>query len=305
MRLTSPITRLAVAVALFSALLAADLAAAADAQPQLSGAKATSLGAGAGSRHTGGYAKKRRARLVGLHGSHQVSDAVPVASSSAQAPGSLLFDGSRISDFDLLQEAPGAISETADPLGSGESTLKMTVKDSDVYPITPTDNPRAQALSPSIIQPGEEFWLQTKFMLPEDFPSVRGWMSLVSIYGAPFNGSSPWQIEVADNEIRWQRNDTYDYDIPWRMPLVKGRWVSILTHERFATDGWVEMWVDGQQVNFTGAGPRIAMKTMDSSNDEGPNAAKIMQYRQADMFDSASIYFGPLKLGTSRASVGG
>jgi hypothetical protein len=65
------------------------------------------------------------------------------------------------------------------------------------------------------------------------------------------------------------------------------------------------MWIDGQQVSFPGAGQRISMKTMDSSNDEGPNAAKIMQYREAGMFSSASVYFGPLKLGTSRTSVGG
>jgi hypothetical protein len=222
----------------------------------------------------------------------------------APVPG-LLFNGARISDFALLQEAPGAFQEVSDPAGSGEAGFQVTVNDRDVAPITPTDNPRAQALSPAIIDNGEEFWLSTKFMIPSNFPTVDGWMSLVSIYGAPFNGSSPWQVEVSGNKLQWMRNGTYRYDVPWSMPLVKGSWVDVLLHERFAADGWVEMWINGQQVNFFGREPRLAMRTMDSSNDAGPNAAKIMQYREAGMFDTGSVFFGPLKLGLTRESVGG
>jgi Polysaccharide lyase len=256
------------------------------------------------------HSSKRR-NLSRRPGKHGLADAVGLTSSTRSHPqpqpstAGLLFDGAHLSDFGLLQEAPGAIQEVPDPAGSGETSFQMTVNDHDVAPITPTDNPRAQALSPPIINEGDEFWLQTKFMLPPDFPSVKGWMSLVSIYGAPFNGSSPWQIEVANNEIRWERNGSYHYDIPWRMPVIKGSWVSVLLHERFATDGWVEMWIDGQPVSFFGREQRLAMKTMDSSNDQGANSAKIMQYREAGMFESAVVDFGPLKLGTSRESVGG
>ena len=228
----------------------------------------------------------------------------------------LLFGGSRIKDFAQIQSAPNAITEVADPAGSGESVLKMTVSERDVAPITPTENPRAQALSPSVIQPGSEIWLSTKFMLPANFPSsVPGWMSLVSIYGAPFNGSSPWQIGIGGDKLSWQRNGNYKWDIPWETPIVRGRWVTLLLHERFASDGWVEMWIDGVPVKFFSGGgynpsrvaptERLNMKTMDSSNNGGANAAKIMQYREAGMFDSATVYFGALKVGKTRASVGG
>jgi Polysaccharide lyase len=252
--------------------------------------------------------RSKRNRILRRSQHHgKVSKAVALASQTAPTarPADLLFDGSHISDFDQIQAASGAITEVADPAGSGESSFQMTVDDNDVYPVTPTDNPRAQALSPPLIEPGDEIWLQTKFMLPSDMPTVKGWMSLMQIYGPPFNGSSPWEIDVAEHEILWQRNDTYDWDIPWRMPLVKGRWISVLLHERFATDGWVEMWIDGQQVSFFGSSTRLSMQTMDPSNDGGPNSAKIMQYREAGMFASASVYFGPLKLGTTRESVGG
>jgi Polysaccharide lyase len=254
---------------------------------------------------------RRRHRGARAHTSHLhtwVSGAVPLKKKGATSPpppsGDLLFDGSHIADFDLLQAAPDAVSEVPDPLGGGETSFQMTVDDSDVYPTTPTENPRAQALSTAIIDPGEEIWLETKFLLPDSFPAkVPGWLSLISIYGAPFGGSSPWRIGIEGSTISWQRNDTYGYDVPWEMPLVRGRWITILLHERFATDGWVEMWVDGQQVSFPGAGARIEMATMDSSNDQGPNAAKIMNYRQAGMFDSVTTYFGPLRLGRTRAAV--
>jgi hypothetical protein len=255
-----------------------------------------------------GAVRSKRDRVLKRDKQHgKVSKAVALSAQPGPATQSsdLLFDGAHIGDFDQIQAAPGAITEVPDPAGSGETSLQMTVGEGDVYPITPTDNPRAQALSPPLIKAGDEIWLQTKFMLPTDMPTVKGWMSLMQIYGAPFNGSSPWEIDVAENEILWQRNGTYHWDIPWSMPLVKGRWVSVLLHERFASDGWVEMWIDGQQVSFFDNTTRLAMQTMDSSNDGGPNSAKIMQYREAGMFDSASVYFGPLKLGTTRESVEG
>ena len=189
----------------------------------------------------------------------------------------------------------------------------MTVSDKDVAPITPTENPRAQALSPGIINAGDEFWLETKFMLPQNLPSVPGWMSLVSIYGAPFDGSSPWQIGVDDNEFRWQRNGTYNWDIPWRAPLVKGSWVTVLLHERFATDGWVEMWIDGQQVSFfpSGGDNRPHRNRAPGDEDDGLEQRRRPQRgedhavpRSGDVQPGPSTS-APLKVGTSRASVGG
>jgi outer membrane biosynthesis protein TonB len=242
---------------------------------------------------------------------------VPTPTPTPVPSASSIFSGSKIKDFGLTQAAPGAITEVADPLGSGEQTLKMTVSSKDVAPVTPTENPRAQLLTKDVIKNGNEFWLQTKFMLPADFPSsVPGWMALVEIYGEPFNGSSPWQIDIEGNHISWTRNRTYKYDTPWQMPIVKGRWITVLLHERFASDGFTEMWIDGEPVKFFSDGTynpskvapteHLAMATMDSSNNgSSGNAAKIMNYRQAGMFDSTTIYFGALRIGTTRASVGG
>jgi Polysaccharide lyase len=268
------------------------------------------------------HARRRHARVrlrrgVGGHSTTakgMVGQATAVASASKTSSG-LLFEGAGVEDFWVDHSAPGAISEVPNPLGGGEGVLEMTVHNDDVYPVTPTENPRAELISPDIIEPGDEFWLSTKFMIPENMPDVSGWLSLVSVYGAPFEGASPWRIGICSNDnLCWQRNGTYRYDIPWEEPLVKGSWVNVLTHERFGSDGWVEMWIDGQPITFFDGGSnnpnhvaatqRLEMQTMDASNGAGPNSAKIMQYREAGMFETASVYFGSLKLGATRAAVG-
>jgi hypothetical protein len=233
----------------------------------------------------------------------------------APAPG-LLFKGTKITDFHN-QSAPGAVSEVADPAGSGESALKMTVANSDVYPVTPTSDPRAQLDSPTIFNPGAEFWWSSKFYLPSNFPSsVPGWLTVMEgPYGPPFDGAPPWHIEVNGEHIQWGRNDTYHWDVPWQMPLVRGSWVHVLLHERFASDGWVEMWINGQPITFFGSGTynpnhvaptqRLAMQTMDHSNNGGTNFAVIQSYRKAGMFSSVSLFQGPMALGTTRTSVEG
>jgi hypothetical protein len=75
------------------------------------------------------------------------------------------------------------------------------------------------------------------------------------------------------------------------------------------------MWIDGDRISFFPPGNynpshlsqtnHLEMATMDWANDEAPNSGKIMQYRQAGMFESATVYIGPLEIGTSRASVEG
>jgi len=241
--------------------------------------------------------------------------ALLAATAPAAPGGGLLFRGERLGQFDAIEAAPGAVTEVPDPLGSGETVLRMTVDDDDVAPLTPTDDPRAQAQSPSLIDQGDEFWLRTEFLIPQGFPArVPGWLSLVSVYGPPYGGASPWRIGLAGREMVWERNRHYDFDSPWRAPLARGRWVSVLLHERFDDHGWVEMWIDGRPITFFARGSsynsnrlpptrRLRMATADESNGGAPNSAKIMNYREAGMFATATVYFKGLELGTTRAAV--
>jgi hypothetical protein len=237
----------------------------------------------------------------------------PVKSGTGSA--GVLFRATHLRDFWLNQSEPGAIAEVPDPAGSGETVFRFTVGDEDELNITP--NPRAELLSPHIIDPGEEIWWSAKFFLPADFPaSTPNFVNLLQgPYGEPWQGSPPFSIKVEGSSLKWQRNVTYDWDVPWEVPLLRGQWVHFLIHERFAPDGWLELWVDGQPVTFfSGSGynpnhvaptQHLAMATMDSSNNAEPNSIYLQSYRKKGMFPSLTIYQGPLTIGTSRTSVGG
>jgi len=235
---------------------------------------------------------------------------------ASTVPDDLLFSAEHLSDFWLRQSAPGAITEAPDPAGSGQTVFKLTVSDADSYPVTPTENPRAEMLSPPSIVAGDEIWWSAKFFLPADFPSsTSNFVTLLQgPYGQPWNGTPPFHIEVNGGVLKWQRNATYGWDIPWQMPLVKNQWVSFLVHERFGSDGWIELWVNGQPVTFfagtynpnhVAATQHLAMQTMDSSNNAQPNSIYLQQYRKKGMYPSLTVYQGPLKIGRTRAAVGG
>ncbi len=263
-----------------------------------------------------GYAAKAETWFPGV--AHATSTAQPGKVSFASGSSSgLIFNGATIRSFILNQSAPGAVREVPGPAGSGERFFKMTVDNGDVYPITPTDNPRAELQSPARIGPGQQFWWKAKFFLPRDFPrSVPGWLTVLGgPYGSPFNGAAPWHIEINHNHIQWSRNRTYGYDVPWRMRIVRGRWIRILVHNRFSSHGFVEMWVDGHRVTFFRSGGynpnrvrptrRLWMATRDASNGDGRNFVSLLSYRKAGMFPSLTIYQGQTKVGRTRASVAG
>lgn len=226
------------------------------------------------------------------------------------------FNGKTIAAFDAVEAAPERVTEVSDPLGSGETVFSLKVKDEDVYPVTPTENPRAQMLGPDDIEQGDEHWLRTKFLVPSGFPSIPGWLTLVGVYGPPYGGPGPWVLEVENEELMLHRNGNNGWDQPWVVPLERGKWTTVLVHERFdeAGKGWIELWINGKRITFfkpaTSYNPNkhaetnhLVMATMDASNNGGANSARISQYRKKGMFETGTVYFGPLRIGAERADV--
>ena len=239
----------------------------------------------------------------------------PASLSAVGSGAAPLFHGKRISDFDLVQAAPGAVTEVPDPGGGKRTVFKMTVGNGDVYPLTPTENPRAALLTPSTIEPGEDFWWRAEVFLPRSFPSrVPTWLTfLEGPCGPPFDGTPSFHLEVTHGRIQWSRNATYDWDVPWQMPLVKGRWIRFLMHIKFAEHGFVELWVDGRRVAFFGGRSynpnriaptrRLRMTVLDRSNDQGDNFAAVMSYRKAGTFPSVTLYQGPTAIARTLGSL--
>jgi Polysaccharide lyase len=230
----------------------------------------------------------------------------------------LLFAGTRIGDFAANQSAPGAVREVPRPRGASGTALALTVHDRDVAPLTPTENPRAQLLSPALIEPGRTFWLSTAFFVPRSFPPVSSWLTLCSVYGPPATGSGPWDLAIdaapgGGDLLMLRRGDAYRNDIPWAIPVPRGRWLRATVHERFSRHGFIELWIDGRRVTFFARSPynplgvapttRLRMATRGTTNGGGANVVKIMQYRRRGQFKVGTIYFAGLLIGTSRAAV--
>ncbi|HEV7561872.1 MAG TPA: heparin lyase I family protein [Solirubrobacterales bacterium] len=235
----------------------------------------------------------------------------------------ILFEAQHLGDFtSIFRCLPERTTEVVDPLGSAGTVMDFTVLDTDVLEnkactgTEPNNDPRAQGLSSEFVKAGDEFWLRTKFLIPKSFPEwpkLSGeFITLISLFGAPNTGSSPWRIEVRGNQFVYERNATYnnetihDKEAPWVAPLEKGTWVELMTHERFDEKGWLEMWFNGSPVKFFGETFKLEMATRDSSNNAGNNSFRIGQYRKAGMIkEAASIYFQFIKVGSTKASVGG
>lgn len=214
----------------------------------------------------------------------------------------LYFDGSRKSDFKIIQEANEfSITEVSDPLMKiqGRKVLKFSVNDTDIYPLTPTENPRAQAISHNFITPGMVFFWRLRIYLPDAFPENIKWLNLGSVYGKPYKGPSPVSLYVQGSRIGWG-----EY---WSMPIkvVKGRWVTYTFHEHFGPDGWIELWVDGIQQTFSDNTKRIYLSTQTSSNNSGLNHIKINNYRPRGARGNVTLFHDGLKVGSSREIVEG
>lgn len=226
--------------------------------------------------------------------------------------GKLIFSARKRADFpEHVEGHAGAITDVADPLGQIQGTvIKLDTRASDIAPRTPTENPRAECLTRNILEPGGEYWLHTRFMVPSSFPSVPKWLTLLSLYVADGPGApAPWHLQInGGSQLDWERIATYGWDVPFSMGLPKGRWVDVLHHTLLSEQGWVETWIDGVPITFSVkgyTGTRLAMKTIDKTSNPGPNYAKICNYRASGMYDQGPIYFTGLDVGTTRAIVGG
>ena len=247
-----------------------------------------------------------------------------------EASEQILFEAQHLADFEKIEECTSErTTEVPDPLGSGRTVLGFTVYNTDVSgpgcphvpgPPAGSPDPRAQGLSPAEVEEGAEFWLRAKILIPSTYPTLPGgggFLTMIGLFGPPFEGSSPWRFEAQGANFLYERNSTYG-DTPWKAPLEKGKWVEIMLHERFAEgkNGWIEFWFNGNQVTFFKPGSsenpneeeptqKLFMATRDASNNGGANSFRMAQYRKAGMFEVGTLYFQFMKVGKTKASVGG
>jgi hypothetical protein len=199
---------------------------------------------------------------------------------------------------------PRRVTVVDDPTGRARKVAKLTVFDGDRGPTT--SDPRAQLSSPRVFNAGADLWVGWSTLFPTSgFPaSVPGWLVFESVYGPPYRGPGPQHFMVRGSEIVYERNGTYDFDRPWRMPLVRGRWVDFVLHQRMSHDpeqGFLELWVNtgsGWKQQELGGRRRLHMRTMDQSNAQA-NMHSLQLYRDKGILDVATVYHASHKIGRS------
>lgn len=238
----------------------------------------------------------------------------PQSASSREAsgePGEVLFDGDFAKGLAAWPSRINAerISIVDDPvLGSARKVAKFRVFDGDTGP---TPNPRAQLEGPANLVRGGEYWMGWSTYFPRNFPALPrgGWLAFESIYGAPARDSGPMTATVSGSEIRYQRNASYRYDLPWRMPVLRGRWVDFAWRVKLSSSarvGFVEIHVNsggGWRQQVLAGRSRLYMRTLDSSNGARPNSFRLNNYRRRGMFRALSIYHASPKIGTTFRAV--
>ncbi|CAA9465176.1 MAG: hypothetical protein AVDCRST_MAG38-770 [uncultured Solirubrobacteraceae bacterium] len=252
-------------------------------------------------------------------GGDEASRPAQEPTSSPQKPAKLVFSSDFSDGIDEFSEQihPERISAVDDPvLGSDRKVLKFEVYNEDTGP---TENPRAQLETPRDFEEGDDRFAGFSYYFPEEFPTElpsQAWVSLGSIaYGPPYDGAGPLSIRVQNAvdgsgaEIRWQRNDTYDNDIPWIGPKIEdiqGRWVDFVFRAKLgrdSDDGFVELWMNTgsgwERQKLDGDEEHLEMNTYDDSNDGGPNNSRLGLYYRADIPGPLTLYQGPIKIATA------
>lgn len=189
------------------------------------------------------------------------------------------------------------------PEGEPDLVAKISVSNIDGTELDPqgvkiTSNPRGELKSPAFPN-DQEVWWSFCYYLPEDFPaSINGWWNIAEgPYGPGWNGSPPFELDLRGNGIGWHTNSHFpggERDV-WREPYTRGKKHSILVRRLLNGIG---VYHDGDLK------ASMTFPTIDPSNSPGPQHYILQNYRKRDMYTgTATIYYWPLKIGTTRESV--
>jgi hypothetical protein len=251
---------------------------------------------------------------------------VGLSASSVSSSGSVLFDGSnpdawtqqvatpsRIASPDqtegsLLQSAAAASPGT----DNASSAFSLTANNADIYPLTPTDNPRAQLITPTnIVSAGSNFWESYEVYVPTNFPlalTYQGWVTIGSpFYGAPFTATPPVNLMIMNGMWHWA-TDHYapgGAHLLWSQPVAVGQWTRFTWHIIASQDGFAELYINGNPVTVTYKGESTQgfnFPVIDPVDDAGPWFSQLAVYMQANIFPSLTLYFNDFKIATTQSA---
>jgi hypothetical protein len=230
-------------------------------------------------------------------------------------PRSTLFVRSNLAAWVNQSANPDRITRVRDPSGSADTALKFTAFNSDIAPLTPTDNPRAQLLTRA---PDSPFWESYEVYLPKSFPlshtydnkpwNQGNFVGLGSpFYGAPWSGSPSTGLGIFNGRFRWQTNihAPAGSKILWQRTATRGRWTRFTWHIVPSTHGFAELYVDDRPARVTYNGKTqdgVDIPVIDATDYLGPWASQLAVYYAHNQFPKLTIYFKAFAIGLSQAA---
>jgi hypothetical protein len=203
------------------------------------------------------------------------------------------FETGDTSQYAWFQAADSSrIELRTDTPRQGTYYARFTALDDDVYPLTPTDNPRAQLVSPRLLFAGTERWIQWATRFPASFPNIdpAGFFVTFQIHGPPYTGSPQVGFGVSGSFVNLERNVSYGFDTVWETEMPRDTWMNFVLHVNFAQDatGYIELWLDGKQQTFRTGVRRLQMKTIETDQVVGVEIDPTL-YRSRGLFPTATL----------------
>lgn len=249
----------------------------------------------------------RRAVLLGVLA--LVVTAV-AAARDTHARSGLLFNGANKTAWTDQSATNTRVRRVWDPSTGTGAALRFQAFNGDVFPLTPTTNPRAQLVTPLPVRPGGQFWESYEVYVPTNFPVAatrKSWIALGSpAFGPPWTGTPSVALSIDDGNFRFQR-DGYAPDpwqIAWQTPLVLGEWVRFTWHVLLSQSGYVQLWMNNQPVELADGATlstTLNMPVIDQGDARGPWFSQLSVYFKHNSFRQVTIYFRDFRIATTEA----
>ena len=193
------------------------------------------------------------------------------------------------------------VADVVDPTGSGTKVIRLSTNEE-----TGGDGSvvRSQIIAPHTISKGAEYWQVAHVYVDPRLPANGAWMTIMSSYGAPYNGAGPTGIRIVGDRLVWSSNGRHVTGNPWSVPLVRGKWITIARHEKLSagSDGFFEIAYSPDAASqpmklqtLANGKTRWNFPTLDASNHIGPQTVRLQNYHkdnQSGWSGTYSMHFG-------------
>jgi Polysaccharide lyase len=242
---------------------------------------------------------------------------MPSDAPASPAIGQVLFNGSQKSAWQDQSASPTRVQQVPDPAGGPAIVMRFTSYNSDVWPLTPTGNPRAQLITPNnILHENQPFWESYEVYLPPTFPTAQtyGTSTFVALgspfFGAPWNGSPSTGLVIRNGAFQWNtdRNAFEPNDVLWTTPVVTGEWLRFTWHILPSSQGYAGLYFNDEPVMVTVNRSQLDglnLNVIDPSDYEGPWTSQLSVYYGLNQFSQLTIYYKNFKIATTQAAAEG